>query len=66
MPDFRFTAEVTVSATTIISADNEEEAVEIAESRDVEIGGIGSDIFETETWVIEDADGSPQNVKLEV
>lgn len=65
MPVFRFTAEVTVSAVTEVEADTAEEAREIAKERLVTIRrGHGDNGEAREQWVIDDADGDPQNITL--
>lgn len=56
---------VTVSAYTEVEADSEEEAMEIARRREVEIGGNGSGQYPDEVWIIDDADGSPVNIRFE-
>jgi hypothetical protein len=63
MPTFRLTADVTVSATTVVEADTLEEAIAIAEDRAAAIGGIGTGEDETENWIIEEADGLPKNIR---
>ncbi len=66
MAEFLFHAEVTVSAFTVVEADSLEEATRIAKDRDdVVLGGIQSGAEETEQWVIEDADGFPNNIRYE-
>lgn len=65
MKEFIFTAEVTVSATTRVKARNEAEAREKVENRGVEIGGWGTGVSDEEVWVIDSADGEPQNIKVE-
>ncbi len=64
MPTYHFTAEVTVSATTTVEADSEEQAREIAEGRTVRLSrGLGDDDYDDE-WVIEEADGEAQEIRL--
>jgi hypothetical protein len=65
MPIFKFSAKVTVSAYTEVEADTEEEARAEAESRDVVIGGLHTGNDPDESWIIEDADGSPEDVRLD-
>lgn len=60
---FKLSAEVTTSAYTVIEADTLEEAIALSENRAVVLGGIGSGVSEDEDWIIDDADGSPQNIK---
>lgn len=63
MPMFKLAAHVTVSAHTEVEADTLDEAMKIASDRDVLIGGIGTGNYPDESWIIEDADGSPMNVR---
>lgn len=56
---------VTVSAYTEVEAASEEEAFEIANSRVVEIGGNGSGQYPDEVWIIDDADGSPIDIRID-
>lgn len=63
MPVFKFSAKVTVSAYTEVEADTEEEARAEAESRDVVIGGLASGNEPDESWVIDDADGTPEDIR---
>ena len=63
MPLFELYSTVTVSAYTTIEAENLEEAIKESENRIVEIGGTNSGVTETEVWVIDDADGSPQEIR---
>lgn len=64
MPKFKLGAVVTVSAYTTVEADTEEEAREIAEGRDVTLGGIGSGVYEDESWIIDDPDGVPEGIHI--
>ncbi len=65
MPTYKFAAEVTVSAYTIVEADTLEDAIEQAEERDAVIGGLHSGEQAEESWIIETADGSATNIRLE-
>lgn len=65
MPVFKFSAKVTVSAYTEVEADTETAAREEAESRDVAIGGLHSGNYPTESWIIDDADGVPVDIRNE-
>jgi hypothetical protein len=51
-----------VSAFTEVQAETLEEAIKIANSRDVVLGGPGSGAYPDESWVIEDADGAPSDI----
>ena len=64
MKEYIFTAEVTVSASTRVNANSEDEAREIVEGRNVKIGGWGSGISDKNVWVVEEADGEAQNITL--
>ena len=65
MKTYHLSAEVTVTATTIVRAKNTKDAIAIAEGRQVEIGGFGSGVNGKDVWVIEDADGEAQNIKID-
>jgi hypothetical protein len=65
MKTFHLSAEVTVTATTIVRAKSKEDAIAAAEGRQVEIGGFGSGASEKDVWVIEDADGEAQNIRVD-
>lgn len=62
MPKFRLCAVVGVSAYTVVSAATLEDAIEEAEGRDVVLGGLHTGANPTEEWVIEDADGTPNDI----
>jgi hypothetical protein len=62
MTTYRLACSVTVSAWTDVEADSLEEAIAIADMREVEIGGTLTGVDGTESWVIEEADGSPQDI----
>jgi hypothetical protein len=59
---FKLNCHVTVSAFTEVQAETLEEAIKIANSRDVVLGGPGSGTYPDESWVIEYADGEPTNI----
>jgi hypothetical protein len=59
---FNLSCAVTVSAYTIVEAETLAEAIVIAERRDVLIGGNNSGTSPEESWIIEEADGAPQNI----
>jgi hypothetical protein len=65
MPKFAVYAAVTCSAFTLVEADTPEAALEIANGRGVMLGGIGSGADPKDTFVIEDADGEPDNIRIE-
>ena len=56
MPKFHFTAEITVSATTTVEADSEEQAREIAEERTVRLSRGPGDSGDEDEWVIDEAE----------
>lgn len=62
MPIFKLGCRVTVSAYTEIEADTLAEAIKQAEGRDVVIGGLHSGNEPDESWIIDDADGSPEGI----
>lgn len=62
MPKFMLACQVTVSAYTVVEAADLNEAVHIAEGRDVGFAGTGTD--DDEVWLIEEADGSPRHIHL--
>ena len=62
MTKFNLSAHVTVSAYTVVEADTLEAAMEIAGQRQVVIGGMNTGEDPEESWIIEDADGSPENI----
>jgi hypothetical protein len=66
MPLFKLGCHVTVSAYTQVQADTAEEALRIGRDREVVIGGLHSGADAGEQWVIEDADGDPTEVKVEL
>ena len=63
MPKFHLSAEVTVSTYTTIEAETLAEAIEIAEDRDVVIGGNCSGESEELSWIVEEIDGEPEKIK---
>ena len=62
MPIFKLGCRVTVSAYTEVESDTLEKAIEEAAGRAVVLGGISSGAYPDESWIIEDADGSPENI----
>ena len=63
MPIFKFSAKVTVSTYTEVDADTEEEARAEAKVRDVVLGGLHSGNEPCESWIIDDADGTPEDIR---
>ena len=59
---YKLSAMVTVSAYTEVEAETLEDAIQIAEDRDVAIGGEREGKYPSETWIIEDADGMAQDI----
>ena len=66
MGEFRIYATVTVSAFTIVTAETEAEALAIAHEREAAIGGHETGIEPAEYFVIDDADGTPENIRVEM
>lgn len=65
MPIYKMSAKVTVSAYTAVDANSEEEALALANARSVELGGNGTGNYPDEVWVIDDADGSPEDIRID-
>ena len=63
MKTFHLSASVTVSAYTQVRAETLEEAIQIAEGRDVVLDFNGSGESPSESWCISEPDGSPDNIK---
>lgn len=61
MSKYRLVAMVTVSCYTIVEAGSEKEAIDEANDRSVSMVGRGDEL---ESWVIEEADGEPQEIRL--
>ena len=62
MAKYRMSAAVTVSAYTEVEAETLEEAIEIAEERDCQLGFNGCGYDYSSSWLIDDADGMPTNI----
>lgn len=62
---FHLSAKVTVSTYTEVEADSLEEAIEIAKAREAVIGGNGTGQYPNESWIVDDADGTPYDIKEE-
>lgn len=62
MAIFKLSAEVTVSAYTIVEAETLDEAIQIARNREAAIGLLHTTNDPNEQWIIEEADGGPQNI----
>jgi hypothetical protein len=65
MKTYNLGCAVTVSAYTRIVAASLEEAIEVASYRDVVLGGPCSGADPSEEWVIEEADGSPTDIRAD-
>lgn len=65
MPKFTCFAVVEVTAVTLVEADTAAEAIEIARDRPVVIGGNGSGADIDTEWVVEEADGEPNEIRVE-
>jgi len=64
MAVFKMTTKVTVSACTEVEADSVNEAFAIAARRSVELGGLGGEDMRY-AWVIDEADGEPQDITID-
>ena len=63
---YRVTAPITISATTVVFADSEEEAIDEALGRDVQSLCYGcSSQDPEEEWTIDDIDGEPDEGRIE-
>ena len=62
MAKFNLSAAVTVSAFTVVEAETLEEAIEIAEGREVCLHFNGSGTDPREVWCVEDADGDATDI----
>jgi hypothetical protein len=65
MPIYKLGAQVTVSAYTTIEAPDEATALEIAGIRSVVIGGLNTGEDENENWIVDDADGKAEHIRLD-
>jgi hypothetical protein len=63
MAKFLLGCKVTVSAYTEVESETLEDAIEEAEGREVAMGGVNSGNSPDEFWIIDDADGSPQDIR---
>lgn len=64
MPRYNLSCAVTVSAYTVVEADSLEEAIELAESREMVIGGVHTGTDPDKQWIVDEVDGSPENIRL--
>lgn len=64
MPTFKIAAKVTVSCFTTVEADTEDEALEIANGRDLAEFHIDGSYQVSESWHI-DADGVPFEIRVD-
>ena len=60
---YSLSAQITVTAYTVVEADTPEEAVLAAENRDCCFDGFGYP--DNEYWIVEEIDGIPQNIYVE-
>lgn len=60
---FYLSASVAVSAFTVVEAATLEEAIKIAEEREVCLHFNGSGTDPEDVWCVEDADGSPLDIR---
>lgn len=65
MPQYEVNAHVTISISTKVQAETEEQAIEIAKNR--EMMEIIPDVYYTDDrfWVISVLDGEPTNIRIE-
>ena len=66
MAKYNLFASITCTAMTVVHAENAEEAIKIAEDRHAHIGGAGSGYEATEYWLVDDADGEPEEITAEL
>lgn len=59
---YSLSAQVTCSIYTTVDADSEEEAIKLASNRHIVISAYGGD--NEEDWILDDADGIPDKIKL--
>lgn len=62
MPTYNLSAKVTCSIFTTVEAETLDDAIEEAEGRSIVLGGVGSGADEESEWVLEEADGMPENI----
>lgn len=65
MAEFAVYAHVTCTAFTLVEAETAEDAIKIAKDRGVVLGGVGSGADSSDTFVIDEADGEPENIRVE-
>ena len=63
MKKYNLSGNVTISLYTTIEANSLEEAIEIAEDRDIEKYEWGIEKQKNEVWVAEEYDGDPNNIQ---
>jgi len=63
MRTFKLEGKVTISIYTEVEAENLEEAIEIANDRQIEKSHWGDKSQSKEAWVNDEYDGEPQNIK---
>lgn len=62
MPIFKLSGKITVSTYTEVEAGSLEEAIELSEEREAVIGGVGSGYYAYDSWIVDDADGTPFDI----
>jgi hypothetical protein len=65
MQDYRLTALVTCTATTVVRAESLKEAIKLSTARTPTLGYPGSGANEETDWVVDAADGEPTNISEE-
>lgn len=63
--EYELTSRITVSAHTTVEADSLEEAIQIAENRDVCAVHVDSTYDHSDTWMVEEIDGLPTRITQE-
>ena len=59
---FNLVAEVKISVYTEVKAETLEDAIKIAEDREIEVSNFHDKNQASEVWVSDDFDGSPENI----
>ena len=66
MKKFKLACKITVSAYTEVRAETLADAIAQARRREVVLGGAGSGVHATESWIIDEADGLPSDIQADV